>query len=931
MMDKRQISLVIGLSLPLAALLVLISWMPTGPTAAWQPVVGAQSNIITVTTGLDNTAVDPVDPSDCSGDLTGCTLREAIARAESLGGDVLITFDQPYTITLTYRAPPGTGPVLPLDANNAGGSIYLDNPDLNIDGDLNDDCVPDVVINGENITTTNKAGLRLSGDGGTIQGLVIQNFQDYGISISGGDNLTIACNYIGTDRSGRQAVPNRLGVYILREAHDNVVVHNVIAGNSQNGVHISARPGFENSQVPYSNTVSSNWIGTNPFGDALGNASKGVLIQHNARDNLIYDNLIRYNGCYGVHLRGRNENNPFDPYDDDIFPPRGNRIISNTITSNNENACPGVGAMATRAGLVNEDTHLAISNTVPSLAAADYDNVIASNVISANGGDSGALSIGFGIFNLGASPLISDNLVQGNADHGIFNQVDFNPDFSPQGAAEDILSVPLIQDNAIQDNGGHGIRSLDTSPVAPYQLHIANTVQNNNLGAGGVDVSQAWFGLVELLYGNLTDTLPITQSAAPVVTNLSYPGYRYELYQPISVGAPYSSTVWADNNGDTYWDVRTWEILPQFEVIGGTDLRDYYPQRVVVDLLSGLTLTETFSFDGLTTTHAVTNDLLIPAYVTTGPFGRYQVAQVYALLSSGDDDGDGIPSTDECPGGPPCDDSDDDGIPDYLDPDDDGDGIPSVDECPGGPPCDDTDGDGIPDYLDPDDDGDGIPSVDECPGGPPCDDTDGDGIPDYLDPDDDGDGIPSLDECPGGPPCDDTDGDGIPDYLDPDDDGDGIPSLDECPGGPPCDDSDGDGIPDYLDPDDDGDGILSADECPGGPPCADSDGDGIADYLDPDDDNDGILTDVEYDWCVPPDTAPCDADADGIPDYLDQDSDGDEAPDADEYDACSSGAPHCVCQFGNPPGCYLDSDDDGMPDWLDPHYYIYLPFMLRNF
>jgi uncharacterized repeat protein (TIGR01451 family) len=293
-----------------------------------------------------------------------------------------------------------------------------------------------------------------------------------------------------------------------------------------------------------------------------------------------------------------------------------------------------------------------------------------------------------------------------------------------------------------------------------------------------------------------------------------------------------------------------------------------------------------------------------------------------------DDDGDGIPDADECPGGPPCDDNDGDGVPDYLDPDDDGDGVPTADECPGGPPCDDNDGDGVPDYLDPDDDGDGMPTADECPGGPPCDDSDGDGAPDYLDPDDDGDGVPTANECPGGPPCDDDDGDGVPDYLDPDDDGDGIPTTVECPGGPPCDDSDDDGAPDYLDPDSDGDGIpdsVEAGDDPADP--LDSDGDGLPDYLDLDSDDDGLPDAGE--WSEGPDDplAGCsaddplcfdnDADGDGIPNYLDPDSDGDGIPDSQEG--------------------LQDGDEDGIPDWLDPnsqpqetHFYVFLPLLGRN-
>ena len=60
---------------------------------------------------------------------------------------------------------------------------------------------------------------------------------------------------------------------------------------------------------------------------------------------------------------------------------------------------------------------------------------------------------------------------------------------------------------------------------------------------------------------------------------------------------------------------------------------------------------------------------------------------------------------------------------------------------------DDTDGDGIPNYLDSDDDGDNVPTIDENPdpnGDGDLSDaqnTDGTDEPDYLDPDDDNDGI----------------------------------------------------------------------------------------------------------------------------------------------------------------------------------------------
>ncbi len=85
--------------------------------------------------------------------------------------------------------------------------------------------------------------------------------------------------------------------------------------------------------------------------------------------------------------------------------------------------------------------------------------------------------------------------------------------------------------------------------------------------------------------------------------------------------------------------------------------------------------------------------------------------------------------------------------------DDDNDGVPTEDENPD-PNNDgdfsdaqDTDSDGIPDYLDQDDDNDNVLTIDEKPDVnndgniDDAQDTDGDTIPDYLDIDDDDDGV----------------------------------------------------------------------------------------------------------------------------------------------------------------------------------------------
>ncbi|MBP0905549.1 hypothetical protein ACFSKN_16895 [Mariniflexile gromovii] len=110
---------------------------------------------------------------------------------------------------------------------------------------------------------------------------------------------------------------------------------------------------------------------------------------------------------------------------------------------------------------------------------------------------------------------------------------------------------------------------------------------------------------------------------------------------------------------------------------------------------------------------------------------------------------------------------------------DDNDGIPAeLEDINGNGDLtdDDTDGDGIPNYLDEDDDGDNVLTKNESPdpnGDGDLSDalnTDGDDDPNYLDDDDDGDGILTRDEenqSPDQNPGNDISLDGIADYLNP--------------------------------------------------------------------------------------------------------------------------------------------------------------------
>jgi CSLREA domain-containing protein len=736
-------------------------------TLALRPLAPAQAQgtVITVNTDQDEWTGSCVD--------TACSLREAIAQANNTAGTepVTIAFAGDYVITLTY-APNGVVQSLPPITRTAVHMI----------GDRDGDGSPDVIINGDNLTQTGAMGLWIRADNALVDGLEIRNVNCpgcWGLDIHGNN---------GVVRNSR-FVSNTTGILLTNGASGNLITNCLVAWNRDDGILVSSRFVTQPMTVitpAHHNTIAYSFI--------LSNTNKGIIIQRGAHNNVVQGNLIAGNGCYGLHLRG-GANTPTDPFS----PPTGNQILGNEIRGNGARCTP-------QAAVVNDRTHQPPGD-IPT-PAGGYDNLFVGNVITAN--------TGIGIYNVGASPLITGNVIADNTSYGIYNVPDFSGTYSPDQADDDILSIPILKNNAVYGNGTYAIYSLDTAPVDRYTLHTDNGLSQT----GGLRVLQVWYGAVEVVTGTVTAPVPISSGISARIV-ASGTGWLRDL-------TDYNSGVWGDSNFH-YNDIRTWAGIREFEVAADGTLIRHLTHTVQVYLQGVYTGAVRFSWDGLTSTDPISGDVLIPQWVQTGPYGRYQVAEVNFTY---DADQDTIPDVVE--GGS---DTDGDGMPDYIDTDSDNDGIPDAVEGSG-----DTDGDGMPDYLDADSDGDGIPDWVEAgcesppSGGETCPnadrDTDGDGTPDYLDPDSDGDGIPDAVEV-GDDPLHprDTDGDGIPDYRDTDSDGDSITDANEfiantdffCTNTtldtdrdntPNCQDNDMDGdvIPNYLDLDSDGDGTPDAGE-----------------------------------------------------------------------------------------------------------------------
>lgn len=281
-----------------------------------------------------------------------------------------------------------------------------------------------------------------------------------------------------------------------------------------------------------------------------------------------------------------------------------------------------------------------------------------------------------------------------------------------------------------------------------------------------------------------------------------------------------------------------------------------------------------------------------------------------------DSDGDGIPDSVEAgadPSNPAR--SDGDALADFRDTDSDNDGLLDSLEAGADPTApSDSDSDGTADYKELDSDNDGIADALEA-GDDLSDpnDTDSDGLADFRDLDSDNDGITDVEES-----TVNTDDDSIPDRFDLDSDNDGIPDVVESGSGQLDDDNDGrldsdvgtNGLADLLETtadsgeiDRNADGVSDSDDAP-----IDTDEDGLANFRDLDSDNDTVSDSIE---AGVDGNHPLNTDNDSAPDYIDTDADGDgisdsaEVPDGPATDTDSDGLPDRID---------TDSDDDGIPD-----------------
>jgi hypothetical protein len=166
------------------------------------------------------------------------------------------------------------------------------------------------------------SGLTISASNVVVRGVVINNFNQNGILITG-SNVIIEGNFIGTDAGGTSDQGNNQDGIRISGANNQVggtlpAARNLISGNNSDGIEITGSGAT-------GNLVQGNLIGTTASGSSgLANSSDGIQIFNSASNNTIggtaagAGNVIAFNGADGVFVSSGT----------------GNRIQRNSIFSN---------------------------------------------------------------------------------------------------------------------------------------------------------------------------------------------------------------------------------------------------------------------------------------------------------------------------------------------------------------------------------------------------------------------------------------------------------------------------------------------------------------------------------------------------------------------------------------------------------------------
>ncbi|MBC8100753.1 MAG: DUF11 domain-containing protein [Armatimonadetes bacterium] len=399
-----------------------------------------------VNTNADNTLDD-----------AECTLREALLTVNGVPANddcaagTNITFTAGVTLISVQ-----TTPLPNLTANG-----------ITIDGDTGAGFVQ---IDGAAVTDTaaeNENGLVVQSANNTLRNLVITQFPDNGLVLTGAGAVgnTLVGLYLGTDTTGVPLGNTRSGLLISDGANGNIIGNLPItdfaqrltlSGNGQHGIELRGIGGANDTR---NNNIVGATIGLIPNTlVALPNGGSGIFINNGANNNtigaaglgLLERNVISGNTANGVTLNGALtianqllDNRIGVDIDNAVLFPNANGV---QITNGASNNTVGTG------NIIRGNT----ANGVMLTAGAD-SNTVNNSIIADNGAQGIMLSGG------ATNNIVTSNAIETNANSGI----------ELNGAG---TSGNNIIQNAVQTNGVHGM--VITAAATTNSLTL-NSIQFN--------------------------------------------------------------------------------------------------------------------------------------------------------------------------------------------------------------------------------------------------------------------------------------------------------------------------------------------------------------------------------------------------------------------------------------------------------------------
>jgi titin len=353
--------------------------------------------------------------------------------------------------------------------------------------------LPRIIVNGSQAGAAN--GLTIRAGNSTVRGLVINGFQQRGISLEGpaGNNL-IAGNYLGTNSFGGASVANGGDGVAIVGSNSNTIGgttladRNVISGNTGAGISISANAA--------GNVIEGNYIGVDVTSySVLGNGGPGVSLTGGANSNIVGGNIgaaanvISGNGQEGVAISGgiTTQTNAIQGnfIGTDI---RGIARVPNTLSGV---AIRGGASHNIIGGAVSAARNVISANSGDGILLTDSGttgNLIQGNVIGTNANGTAPLANGSGKSGINITNGASGNTIGGTTS-GTANVVSGNSGggISLSGNA---TSANLIESNLI----GTDISGTAALSNTNAGIDISNGANGNTIGGASAGTSNVISG-----------------------------------------------------------------------------------------------------------------------------------------------------------------------------------------------------------------------------------------------------------------------------------------------------------------------------------------------------------------------------------------------------------------------------------------------------